>query len=470
MLFSDLVFLFFFLPLFFLCTFIFKNSIPAKNMIILAFSFVFYAWGEPVYILLLILSIAVNYAAGLLLDMAGNKSRRKAVLVGAVIFNLALLGFFKYIGFIIENINVISGLALPVPEIELPIGISFYTFQIMSYVIDMYRSEVKVQENPLYLGAYLVAFPQLIAGPIVRYQTIAEELEERSVSTEDFAYGMRRFIIGLSKKVLIANQAAVVADGLLSGGIEITSFGAAGAWLAMIAYSVQIYYDFNGYSDMAIGMGRAMGFHYLENFKNPYQADSASDFWRRWHISLSTFFRDYVYIPMGGNRVPVHRWIFNMLTVWLLTGLWHGASWNFILWGLYFGVILIAEKFLLKYRPKIKALNHITALFIIIIGWTIFRCESLSLISDTLLTMLGASGLIDLKSLYASGTLNLLYITAIICGIAGCVPAIRTTLPSKLRARPGGATALDIGLIMALLLSIAVLARGSYNPFIYFRF
>jgi alginate O-acetyltransferase complex protein AlgI len=471
MLFSDLVFLFCFLPLFFIFSFIFKNSIPAKNLILLIFSLVFYAWGEPVYVLLLILSIAANYAAGLLLGITGNgKAMRKSVLVAAVTFNLALLGFFKYIGFIVMNINALSGSSLTVPEIALPIGISFYTFQIMSYVIDVYRGEVKLQKNPLYLGAYLVAFPQLIAGPIVRYQTIAGELGERSVSTEDLAYGIRRFITGLGKKVLIANQAAVVADSLLSGGLDIKSFGAAGAWLAMIAYSIQIYYDFSGYSDMAIGMGRAMGFHYLENFNNPYEADSASDFWRRWHISLSTFFRDYVYIPMGGNRVPVYRWIFNMLTVWFLTGLWHGASWNFILWGLYFGIILIAEKLLPGFRPKIKTLNHVTALLIIIVGWTIFRCESLACISETLMTMFGASGFIDIKNLYASGALNLLCIAAIICGIVGCIPAASTAFAAK--ARPGRflPVAADVCLIAVLFLSIAVLARGAYNPFIYFRF
>ncbi len=471
MLFSDLVFLFFFLPLFFISSYIFKNSIPAKNIILLVFSFVFYAWGEPVYILLLILSIVVNYIAGLLIGKTGKGTAiQKFIFVSSVIFNLVLLGYFKYIGFIVENINGIFGSSLTVPDVALPIGISFYTFQIMSYVIDVYRGEVKVQKNPLYLGAYLVGFPQLIAGPIVRYQTIAEELDERSVSTEDFAYGIRRFIIGLGKKVLIANQAAVVADSLLSGSMDIKSFGAAGAWLAMTAYSIQIYYDFSGYSDMAIGMGRAMGFHYLENFNNPYQADSATDFWRRWHISLSTFFRDYVYIPMGGNRVPVHRWIFNMLTVWFLTGLWHGASWNFILWGLYFGVILIAEKLLSRFRLQIKTLNHITTLLIIIVGWTIFRCEDLTSIADTLATMFGASGFINIKSLYASGALNLLYIAAIIFGIVGCIPALKTAFAEKARSGRLIPVTADVCLIVVLFLSIAVLARGAYNPFIYFRF
>jgi alginate O-acetyltransferase complex protein AlgI len=471
MLFSDLVFLFCFLPLFFILTIIFRKSIPAKNIILLVFSIVFYAWGEPVYILLLILSILVNYISGLLIGKTDKGTAlQKFIFVFCIVFNLAMLGYYKYIGFIVENINGISGSALDVPEVVLPIGISFYTFQIMSYVIDVYRGEVKVQKNPLYLGAYLVGFPQLIAGPIVRYQTIAEELEERSVSTEDFACGIRRFIIGLGKKVLIANQAAVIADTLLSGSIGIKSFGAVGAWLAMIAYSIQIYYDFSGYSDMAIGMGRAMGFHYLENFNNPYQADSVTDFWRRWHISLSTFFRDYLYIPMGGNRVSVPRWIFNMLTVWFLTGLWHGASWNFILWGLYFGVILIAEKLLSRFIPKIKAVNHITTLLIIVVGWTIFRCEDLAGIADTLMTMFGASGFINIKNLYASGALNLMCIAAVICGIIGCIPAIKTAFAEKAKSGRLVPVTADVCLIIVLFLSIAVLARGAYNPFIYFRF
>ncbi|MHB1150823.1 MAG: MBOAT family O-acyltransferase [Eubacteriales bacterium] len=471
MLFSDLVFLFCFLPLFFICTFLFKNNIPAKNVLILIFSFIFYAWGEPVYILLLVFSITINYMAGILLDKTSDKkSLRKIIFIAAVAFNLLLIGLFKYAGFFIETVNNIFGNSLHIPEIILPIGISFYTFQIMSYIIDVYRNDVKVQRKPLFLGAYLVAFPQLIAGPIVRYQTIAEELEDRRVSAQDFAYGIRRFIIGFGKKVLIANQAAVIADNILSGNVSIDQYGAAGAWLAMIAYSIQIYYDFSGYSDMAIGMGRAMGFHYLENFNNPYIANSVTDFWRRWHISLSTFFRDYVYISMGGNRVTAQRWIFNMLVVWLLTGLWHGASWNFILWGLYFGVILIIEKFTLKIRIKINFISHIMALLMIIIGWTIFRGENILQTLNTLKTMFGASGFADLKIIYSSGALNLSYIFAVVCGIIGCIPMAHTFVGNGIKSFRQVRVTTDIGLIAVLLLSIAVLARGSYNPFIYFRF
>ncbi len=471
MLFSDLVFLFGFLPLFFICTFIFKNNIFAKNILILIFSFLFYAWGEPVYILILVFSITANYTAGRLLDCAAGKKRlRKSIFILSIAFNLLLLGFFKYAGFFVEIVNGLPGISIEAPQIALPIGISFYTFQILTYIIDVYRSEVHVQKNPLFLGAYLISFPQLIAGPIVRYQTIADELEERSVSTEDFAYGIRRFIVGFGKKVLIANQAAFVADSLLSGSRGVETFGAAGAWFAMIAYAIQIYYDFSGYSDMAIGLGRAMGFHYLENFNNPYAADSATDFWRRWHISLSTFFRDYIYIPMGGNRVTVLRWTINMLTVWFLTGLWHGASWNFIIWGLYFGVILIAEKLTAKYRPKIKILNHITALLIVIIGWTVFRCDSLALTWDTLKTMFGMSGFIDLKNLYSTGALNFIYVAAVLFGIIGCIPVFSVSLWGRFRSFRAGMVTADVCLIAVLLLSIAFLARGSYNPFIYFRF
>lgn len=471
MLFSDLVFLFGFLPLFFICTYFFRDHIPAKNILLLMFSFVFYAWGEPVYILLLVFSVLINYAAGIGLERtAGKKGLRKAIFFAAVAADLLLLGVFKYAGFFVGTINDLSGASFGVPEIVLPIGISFYTFQILSYVADVYRGEVKVQKNPLFLGAYLAAFPQLIAGPIVRYSTIAEELEERSVSTEDFAYGIRRFILGFGKKVLIANQAAVITDRILDGNVSISRYGAAGAWLAVIAYSIQIYYDFSGYSDMAIGMGRAMGFHYLENFLHPYAADSVTDFWRRWHISLSTFFRDYVYIPLGGNRVSAGRWVLNMLAVWLLTGLWHGASWNFIVWGLYFGLILITEKFTLKFRSQSGFPGHAYALFTVIIGWTVFRCENLAQTAETLKTMFGGSGFADLKIIYASGALNLFFLTALVCGVIGCIPAVYTAAGKAVSSSKPAKLAADIGLIAVLLLSAALLARGSYNPFIYFRF
>ncbi len=469
MLFSELAFLFGFLPLFFLCTFAAKKNLTAQNIILLIFSMVFYAWGEPVYIFLLLISIGGNFVAGIAIDKFKDKiTAKKISLALGTIFNLGLICVFKYSGFFCQSINDIFGSNIPVPEISLPIGISFYTFQILSYIIDVYRGEVPVQKNILFLGAYLVAFPQLIAGPIARYQTIAEELTDRTVTIEDLGYGFRRFIIGLGKKVLIANNAAVIADSLLAGDMK--SFGALGAWLAMIAYTLQIYYDFSGYSDMAIGLGRTMGFHYLENFNYPYMANSATDFWRRWHISLSTFFRDYVYIPMGGNRVSKPRWILNMFTVWFLTGLWHGAGANFILWGLYFFVILIAEKTFLSGLQKIKVLNHITALLIIVVGWCIFRCESLSQIGTVLGGMFGVYGGGDLEAIYASGVLKIPYFIALIAGIIGSVPMPLAKLKSLVCTTNTGKVVADVAVMVVLFVSVAMLARGSYNPFIYFRF
>jgi alginate O-acetyltransferase complex protein AlgI len=469
MLFSELSFLFCFLPLFYLFTFLARKSIPLKNYILLVFSIVFYAWGEPVYILLLIFSIFGNYVDGLLIHKYWDKpATKKLVFILGIIFNLGLLGFFKYAGFAVESVNGLFSLSIPVPEITLPIGISFYTFQIMSYVIDLYRGEVKVQKNMFFLGAYLVGFPQLIAGPIVRYQTIADELLDRTATAEDIAYGMRRFIIGLGKKVLIANQAAVIADKLLGSSME--KYGAVGAWLAIIAYTLQIYYDFSGYSDMAIGMGRSMGFHYLENFNYPYIAVSVTDFWRRWHMSLSTFFRDYLYIPLGGNRVSVPRWIFNMLVVWMLTGLWHGASWNFVIWGVYFGVLLILEKLVFPKLKEVKVLNHVVALLLIVIGWTIFRSESVAQIGDILRGLFGGWGFADMTSLHQSGVLRLPYFIAMLCGIIGSIPFITKKAAGVLNSTRPGRVVGDLLFVVVLLLCVAFLAKGSYNPFIYFRF
>ena len=375
MVFSSFTFLFIFLPLVLLTYFLAKKR-QYRNIVLLVFSLIFYAWGEPVYVLLMLLSIIVNYFIALKIER--RKKGKKKWMIMDVIFNLGIIGFFKYGNFMIQNINSIFHSNIGEMNLALPIGISFYTFQVLSYVIDVYRKTVPAQKSMVNLGMYVTLFPQLIAGPIVRYETVAEEIENRKENFNEVVEGLKRFFIGLGKKVLIANQMALIADTIYGGDLEVT--GTIALWLAAISYTLQIYFDFSGYSDMAIGLGRMFGFHFLENFNYPYIAKSITDFWRRWHISLSTWFRDYVYIPLGGNRVNKLKWLRNILVVWLLTGLWHGASWNFILWGVYYGVILIIEKvFLGKLIEKLpKVLQHIYALFFIIIGWVIFRVEDFS--------------------------------------------------------------------------------------------
>ena len=385
--FSSLIFLFLFLPacllLYFAC-----RSLTAKNIVLVVFSLIFYAWGEPVYVLLLVASSALNYAMGLALGKQTESRSRKGLLTVAVAVNLASLAVFKYAGLLVGSFVQLTGLAIPVPQISLPIGISFFTFQAMSYVIDVYRNEVKVQRSYLKFLMYISMFPQLIAGPIVRYSDIEAQMEARSTSSEDLFYGLLRFATGLGKKILIADHAFGVCSQLLDGALGNTTV--VGVWLGVIMFTFQIYFDFSGYSDMAIGLGRIFGFKYNENFNLPYMALSITDFWRRWHISLSSFFRDYVYIPLGGNRK--HQ-ILNLLIVWSLTGLWHGASWNFLLWGLYFFVLLVVEKPLLKSLKKLpKFLRRVGTMFLIIIGWTIFYFTDFSRLGQALANMFGFGG------------------------------------------------------------------------------
>lgn len=465
MLFSSLPFLFCFLPMFFILYFaVQKRSV--RNYILLGFSLIFYAWGEPLYILLMIVSIILNYLFALLVSVEQeNGNSGKAPVIIAAVVNLALIGVFKYAGFFL-GIFGLSGTAAA--NIPLPIGISFYTFQILSYVIDVYRKEVPAQKNIFFLGAYLSGFPQLIAGPIVRYQTIAEELNDRNENLEDFAAGLRRFIAGLAKKVLIANNVAALADGILR--LTGKDYGAVGAWLAMIAYSLQIYFDFSGYSDMAIGLGRMMGFHYLENFNYPYIAKSVTDFWRRWHISLSTFFRDYVYIPLGGNRVSKPRWILNMMIVWMLTGLWHGAAWTFILWGLYFGVLLIVEKlFLQKMLEKLPVVRNLYTIIILIFGWVIFRAESVNNIGEIVSSMFGTNGTGSFTWLAEQDIIQLPYLIAVIAGII-CATPVSRYLSKVFNANSIGKAVIDLSSAAVLIYCVFSLAVGSYNPFIYFIF
>ncbi len=459
--FSSLIFLFIFLPLFFLCYFIVKKR-NLRNLVILLFSIAFYAWGGETFLFLVILSVIVNYYLAILIS---KEKHKKLYLILSIIFDLGILGIFKYTDFFISSTNTLFHTSIPLQHIILPIGISFYTFQILSYVIDVYTKNVSVQKNILTLGCYILAFPQLIAGPIVRYKTVEKELEARKENKEDIAYGIRRFIKGLGKKVLIANNVGLVATTIFS--YEPTTYGLVGAWLGMLSYTLQIYYDFSGYSDMAIGIGRILGFKYLANFNFPYIANSVTDFWRRWHISLSSFFRDYVYIPLGGNRVKKGRFIFNILVVWALTGLWHGAAWNFVLWGLYYGLILLIEKlFLTKYLEKTPIfLRHIYTLLIVIIGWVFFRSESITEIGNILKSMIGLNGLGNL-SLYAySGLLTVNAILAIVLGIIFAMPLEK--LAKFLNKKP---ILKDSLLLIILILAIMEIAIGTYNPFIYFRF
>ena len=363
MVFSSLHFLYLFLPLCVLLYFL-MPSLKAKNAVLLVFSLVFYAWGEPVYVLLMLGVAAANWAFGLLME----RISKKAVLIAALVFDLGCLAIFKYAGFLTENLNALTGMQLPVPQIALPIGISFYTFQILSYVVDVYRGNVRVQASYPRFLLYVSLFPQLIAGPIVRYADVEKELADRRSEPQEIFYGMTRFCMGLAKKVLLADYAGKAAAQLLDGNLAAQS--TLGVWFGVLLYTFEIYFDFSGYSDMAIGLGRIFGFRYPENFRLPYMSKSITEFWRRWHISLSSFFRDYLYIPLGGNRRHV---ILNLAIVWALTGLWHGASWNFVLWGMYFFVLLVIERYTKKLREKIPGMIRWLVTFVlIVVGWNIF--------------------------------------------------------------------------------------------------
>ena len=387
MVFSSLIFLYLFLPACLLAYFCVR-SLVAKNIILVVFSLLFYAWGEPFYVLLLVASAAFNYAMGRVMGGLEDKASRKPWLILSVAVNLAALGVFKYAGLLVETFNQITTLRLPVPQISLPIGISFYTFQAMSYVVDVYRENVKAQKSYLKFLVYLSMFPQLIAGPIVRYVDIEAQMENRKTSREDLFYGLIRFSTGLGKKILIADHAFGVASQLLDGALS--SATVVGTWLGVVMFAFQIYFDFSGYSDMAIGLGRIFGFKFNENFNLPYMATSITDFWRRWHISLSSFFRDYVYIPLGGNRR--HQMV-NLLVTWSLTGLWHGASWNFLLWGLYFFVLLVIEKPMLKQLKRVpKILRRLGTMFLVIIGWAIFYFTDFGRLGQAVAAMFGFAG------------------------------------------------------------------------------
>lgn len=465
MLFSGITFLYYFLPIVLILYYLVPKQF--KNVVLLIASFVFYAWGEPKYVFLMILSIIIGYAAGLLMD----KLPRKAVMVISVSLCLLFLFFFKYTNFFINNINNIAKTQLPLIKVVLPIGISFYTFQIISYIVDVYFERVPKQKNILHLATYITMFPQLIAGPIVRYSDINEQLGNRSFRACDLADGIRRFVIGLSKKVLLANQLGELCQVFETSGQQSVAF----YWLYALATTLHIYFDFSGYSDMAIGLGKLLGFHFPENFDYPYMSKSITEFWRRWHMSLGSWFRDYVYIPLGGNRKGIKRQIINIFIVWMLTGFWHGAEWNFVIWGLYFAVLLFIEKlWLLKKLEHQKIIGHIYVLFFVIISFVIFNAGSANDIPVYLKNMffMGAlknTGLLGAEYLYYLKSYSLILLLAVI-GATNWPKQLYARMKTDVRVEKVMVVLEPIGILCLLLLSTAYLIDGSFNPFLYFRF
>ncbi len=444
------------------------TPLKGRNLALLILNLVFYGWGEPVYILIMFASIAIDYTHGMLVARCknrGNLRGAKAAVASSVVFNLALLFFFKYWDFIAGSLAAVGLNFMPKLGLSLPIGISFYTFQTMSYTIDVYRGDARTQKNIITFGTFVTLFPQLIAGPIIKYKDLDEQLESREHTVDKFASGVQRFVVGLSKKVLLANAIGQLWDVYKATPAgELTTLG---AWLGVLAFSFQLYFDFSGYSDMAIGLGRMLGFEFMENFNYPYLSRSATEFWRRWHISLGSWFREYLYIPLGGSRVKTSRMIFNLLVVWACTGIWHGASWNFLIWGLYYFVLLVVEKlFLLKRMEKLPAwVGHVYALFLIMVGWAIFAVEDLGQLGGYLAAMFGfGAGLLDGKFLYYLA--NYLPILLIACVASTPLAAnLWKKLPEKVRK-----AVLPVALLLGLILSTAYLVDGTYNPFLYFRF
>lgn len=467
MVFSSIPFLYYFLPACIAVYFIVPRFL--KNAVLLAFSLGFYAWGEPRFIVFMLVAIVQGYVFGLLIErFRERKTLSKWLMIISVLISAGLLVYCKYTDFFIANFNAVTGLSLPLLKIVLPIGISFYTFQILSYTVDVYRGNVAAQKNPISLGAYVAMFPQLIAGPIVRYSDIEKQLNNRTHSIEKIALGTRRFIIGLAKKVLIANQLGELIDGFKSSGDKSVLF----MWLYAVAYALHIYFDFSGYSDMAIGLGKIFGFDFPENFNYPFISKSATEFWRRWHMTLGSWFRDYVYIPMGGNRVPKARWFFNIFVVWMLTGFWHGAAWTFIFWGLFFAVLLMAEKlWYLKSLEKHAFWAHIYKILFVLISFVLFDSASMAVAGENIGAMFGLGGL-PLTSVEAVYNLRS-YAVILIIGIVGSCPAFKNAA-LKLSEKPAGQMIVTIAEPLYLLALLAVctgyLVDGSFNPFLYFRF
>lgn len=470
MVFSSVMFLFRFLPIFFLLYYLAPGR--AKNYLLFVGSLFFYAWGEPVYVALLLLSTIVDYTHGRLLGRFRDTRGAKWILLSSVLINLAILCFFKYADFLIQSVNGLFGIGLPLLNLPLPIGISFYTFQTMSYTIDVYRGEVKVQRNLLDFGVYVTMFPQLIAGPIVKYRDVEQRIHDRTVDVAGISRGMKRFCVGLAKKVLLANNIGALWEFI--SAMHLRDISVMSAWLGIVAFAFQIYFDFSGYSDMAIGMGEMLGFHFPENFNYPYISASVTEFWRRWHISLGSWFREYVYIPLGGNRKGIPRQLINIVIVWLLTGIWHGAGWNFLFWGLWFAVALLLEKLflgrLLKWMPRAVGICY--TLLVVLLGWVLFALEMPSQILGYGKALFGMTGvLIDRQALYLGAQYLVLFLVAVVAA----TPFPHMFAGRLERSRTGfGIAVYRLGekVIPAalLLLSIAGVVDATYNPFLYFRF
>ena len=461
MLFSSIPFLYYFLPMVLVVYFLAPRK--AKNTVLLVSSLIFYGWGEPKLLFLMVFTIVLFYFCGLAIGARPSARWKKAWLLVSVVISLALLGIFKYADFFIGSFNTLTGLSIPLLRLTLPVGISFYTFQSLSYTIDVYRGSVPPQKNLLSFGAYVSMFPQLIAGPIVRYADIDRELEERTHSWEGFSLGMGRFLVGLGKKVILADNFALLMKLFRESDEKSVLF----YWLYAVAFTLNIYFDFSGYSDMAIGLGRMFGFHFPENFNYPYLSKSITEFWRRWHMTLGSWFRDYVYIPMGGNRVRRGRWVWNILTVWMLTGLWHGAAWNFVLWGLFFGIFLMIEKWVPGLQKLPNALRHGYVMLAVIFSFVLFNANSLSQAAGDMAGMLGLGGLplISAPAVYYLKSYGLLFLL----GILGATPLVKTL--ARKAADTKAAWVLEPLVLAALLLvCTAYLVDGSFSPFLYFRF
>ncbi len=474
MVFSGIPFLYYFLPCVLLAYFVMPKK--GKNFVLLISSLIFYAWGEPVYVFLMLFSILVGYVAGILLEKSRENAWRMVtpgrILMGSVFLFVTLFVYFKYTDFFIANMNGLTGSKIPLLKIALPIGISFYTFQIISYLVDVYRGEVPAQKNIISLAAYIAMFPQLIAGPIVRYKDVSEQLNERRITWEMAEAGITRFVIGLSKKILIANELGELCSLFRASGDKSVLF----YWLYAVAFMLHIYFDFSGYSDMAIGLGKILGFTFPENFNYPYIAGSITDFWRRWHMTLGTWFRDYVYIPLGGNRVSNAKWYRNIFIVWMFTGIWHGAAWNFLFWGLYFAVLLIIEKkWLLKLLKKSKWIGHMYLIFLVLISFVTFNATDMRTAFEDIGSLFGVGGLpfVSKEALYYAKS----YGITLFVGIVGCVPVIPWIRDRWLQDRENSpilagiiGIAKPVVLIVLVILSTAYLVDGSFNPFLYFRF
>ncbi len=466
MLFSSIPFLYYFFPIVVLLYLIAPKVL--KNSVLLLASLVFYAWGEPRYVVLMVVTILLGYVLGLLIEKYQGQKLSKVFLVLSLVTSLGFLAYFKYVDFFIDNFNAVTGLGIPFLNVALPVGISFYTFQMLSYTVDVYRGEVKAQRNIISLATYIALFPQLIAGPIVRYSDIALQLNNRTHSVDKIAEGARRFVIGLGKKVLIADVLAEFGAAFAASNDKSVLF----FWLYGIAYALQIYFDFSGYSDMAIGLGKIFGFDFLENFNYPFISGSITEFWRRWHMSLGSWFRDYVYIPMGGNRCSKLRNFFNIFVVWMLTGFWHGAAWNFILWGVFFAILLLIEKtWLLKHLKKMKVINHVYVLALVLFSFVLFASVDLSQLFINVGGMFGAGGvpLVSTETIYYLRSYGVVFILAVI----GATPVVKM-LATKIKSTKVGGKILNVlepvALVALLIIMTAYMVDGSFSPFLYFRF